>query len=107
MHGKNQEEHDLRLEKVFRRLGECGLTLNATKGQFSMDERTFVGMFLSERGISCAEDKVKAVLEARGPSSVSEVCSFLDLVNYCGSFIPDLATVSEPLRRLKKQETPF
>ena len=107
MHGRNQEEHDLRLEKVVRRLGECGLTLNATKCQFSMDELTFVGMVLSERGISCAEDKVKAVLEARGPSSASEVRSFLGLVNYFGRLIPDLATVSEPLRRLTKQETPY
>ena len=72
-----------------------------------MDELTFVGMVLSERGISCAEDKVKAVLEARGPSSASEVRSFLGLVNYFGRFIPDLATVSEPLRRLTKKETPY
>ena len=107
VHGRNQEEHDTRLEKVVRRLGECGLTLNAEKCQFSMDELTFVGMVLSGRGISCAEDKVKAVLEAREPSTASEVRSFLGLVNYCGRFIPNLATVSEPLRRLTKQGTQF
>lgn len=107
VHGRNQEEHNARLEKVVKRLGECGLTLNAAKCQFSMDELTFVGMVLSERGISCAEDKVKAVLEAREPSTASEVRSFLGLVNYCGRFIPNLATVSEPLRRLTKQGTPF
>ena len=107
VHGRNQEEHNLRLEKVVSILGVCGLTLNATKCQFSMDELMFRGMVLSERGISCAEDKVKAVFEAREPSSASEVRSFLGLVNYCGRFIPDLATVSEPLRRLTKQETTF
>lgn len=28
-------------------------------------------------------------------------------MNYCGRFIPDLATISEPLRRLTKTGTPF
>lgn len=29
------------------------------------------------------------------------------MVNYCGRFIPDLATISEPLRCLTKAGTPF
>lgn len=44
-----------------------------------MDKLTFFGMELSWNGISCTEEKVKA----------------------------DLATVSEPLRRLTKSGTPF
>ena len=79
VHGRNQEEHNLCMEKVVRRLGECGSTLNTIKCQFRMDELTFVAMVISECGISCAEDKVKAVLEAREPSSASEVHSFLGL----------------------------
>ncbi|KAK3711516.1 hypothetical protein QZH41_016433 [Actinostola sp. cb2023] len=54
VHGEEQAEHDKRLEKVVKRLGECGLTLNAAKCQFSMDKLTFVGMVLSEKGVSCA-----------------------------------------------------
>lgn len=54
-----------------------------------------------------AAGKVKAVVEAREPESVSEVRSFLGLVNYSGKFIPNLATLSEPLRRLKKKDSVF
>ena len=94
VHGKDQKEHDLRLEKVIVvRLKERGLTLNAEKCQFSMDKLTFFGMVLSGKGISCTEEKVKAVKEAREPRTVSETRSFLGLVNYCGRFIPDLAIV--------------
>ena len=78
------------------RLKERGLTLNAEKRQFSMDKLTFFGMLLSGNGISCTEEKVKAVKETREPRTVSETGSFLGLVNYSGRFIPDLATVSEP-----------
>lgn len=95
------------MERVIKRLGERGLTLNATKCQFSMDKLTFVGMVLSGNGISCAAEKVAAVTNAREPQNASETRSFLGLVNYCGWFIPDLATISEPLRRLAKAGTPF
>lgn len=72
-----------------------------------MDKLTFFGMELSWNGISCTEEKVKAVKEARETRTVSETRSFIGLVNYCGRFTPDLATVSEPLRRLTKSGTPF
>ena len=72
-----------------------------------MDKLTFVGMVLSANGISCAVDKVKAVTSAREPQNASETRGFPGLVNYCGRFIPDLATLSEPLRRLTKAGTPF
>ena len=50
---------------------------------------------------------VKAVNEAREPQTVSEVKSFLGLVNFNAWFIPDVATVAEPLRQLTKKEEPF
>ena len=90
MHGKDQPEHDANLELVIKRLGERGLTLNLAKCQFNMDKLRSVGMVLSANGISCAADTVEAVTNAREPLSVSETCSFLGLVNYCGQFIPDL-----------------
>lgn len=31
----------------------------------------------------------------------------MELVNYCGQFIPDLVMISEPLRHLTKAGTPF
>ena len=104
--GKNQEEHDARLESV-KRLGKCGLTLNEEKSQFNMDRLTFVVMDLSRNGISCPEEKVKAVFKAREPTTASEVGSFLALVNYSGRFIRNLATISEPLRRLTKKGVSF
>ena len=90
-----------------RRLRECGLTLKLEKCQFSMSELTFMGHVLSSRGVGVAADKVKAVVEAREPGSASEVRSFLGPVNYSGRFIPDLATLSEPLRRLTKKGVEF
>ena len=71
--GATQEQHDERLRRVMTRLRERGLTLNLEKCQFSMNELTFMGHVLSSRGVRVAADKIKAVVDAREPESVSEV----------------------------------
>ena len=100
--GGTHDQHNEHLRKVMTRVRECGLTLNLEKCQFSMSQLTFMG-----RGVGVADDKVMTVVEAREPQSVSEVRSFLGLLNYSGRFIPDLATLSEPLRRLTKKDVEF
>ena len=90
-----------------RRVRECGPNFNLEKCQSSMSELTFMGHVLSSRGVGVAAEKVKVVVEAREPESFSEVRSFLGLVNYSGRFILDLATLSEPQRRLTKKDVEF
>lgn len=107
IYGPNTAEHDKRLEKVLTRSRDRGLTLNKEKCVFHMPKLTFMGLVLSRQGIGPTEEKVKAVNEACEPQSVSEVKSFLGLVNFNARFIPDLATVAEPLRRLTKKGEPF
>ena len=65
VHGRGVEEHDKRLDRVFRRLKERGLTVNPDKCEFRIPRITFMGHVLSEKGIDPMEEKVKAVSEAR------------------------------------------
>jgi hypothetical protein len=88
------EEHDRRLDKVLLTLKENGLTLNAEKCVYRMNELQFMGFLLSEKGIGPTASKVEAVQQAERPKSASEVRSFLGLVNFNARFIPDLATKS-------------
>ena len=107
VHGKNIAEHDARLNDVLKRLSESGLTVNKDKCQFRMSELVFMGHKLDSNGLSASADKIEAVNGARTPNTVSEVRSFLGLVQYTARFIPDLATISEPLRRLTKKGVTF
>jgi len=50
---------------------------------------------------------VKAALEARVPTTASEVRSFLGLVNFSARFIPNLASIAEPLRMLTRSGQKF
>ncbi len=45
-------------------------------------------------------DKVSAVVNMESPQNVSELRRFLGMVNQLGKFVPNLATVTEPLRVL-------
>ena len=102
----SEKEHNKRLEEVLKRLKEKGLKLNKEKCCFNMKVE-FMGHVLSKDGVAPEELKVKAVASAREPKNASEVRSFLGLVNYCGRFIPDLATISEPLRKLTQKSIMF
>ena len=107
VHGRNDEEHDARLDALLFRLQEKGLTLNLEKCQFRMPHVNFMGVILSEHGIGMADTKIQAVADFREPQTVSEVKSFLGLVNFSGRFIPNLASESEPLRKLTRKGVPF
>ena len=107
VHAGTEEEHDKRFENVVRVLSSRGLTLNRDKCQFKMSHLEFMGHVLSARGIGPADVRVKAVFDSREPTNAAEVRSFLGLVNFTARFIPDLATVSAPLRQLTKSGESF
>ncbi|CAL1586203.1 unnamed protein product [Knipowitschia caucasica] len=107
VHAPDHDTHRQRLHAVLERLEKCGLTLNGEKCQFEMDKLVFMGILLTEKGVGPTSERVRALEEAREPENASEVRSFLGLAGYSSRFIPQFATISEPLRRLTKKEVPF
>ena len=72
-----------------------------------MTQLVFVGLVLTDKDIGPTEDKVRAFVDARESQNASEVRRFLGIANYNARFIPDFATVAEPLRRLAKKGVRF
>lgn len=105
--GASVEEHDVALAAVLNRLKEYGMTINAAKCQFRKDEVTFMGHQLTDRGINPSDDKVDAIRRFRNPETAEELRSFLGLINYLGKFIPNLSTMTAPLRELLKKDVKF
>ena len=60
---------------------------------------------IGKNGVAPDSAKIEAIQEAPKPTTPSEVRSFLGLINYCGMFIENLATTSEPLRELTRDNT--
>lgn len=98
------ENHDKILTLVLTRLREANLTLNKDKCDFHKTELKFMGHTLSKQGIKIDDSKVKAVRDAEPPQNASEVKSFLGLVTFCSKFVPNYATIAEPLRKLTRKD---
>lgn len=97
--GKNQEEHDSRLQEVLLVLKQNNARLNQSKCVIGVQQLDILGFKVSSTGISPSEEKIIAIRNFRQPESKEEVRSFLGLVNFVAHFIPNLSTRSEPLRQ--------
>lgn len=107
VYGASKEEHDIRLRQGQKRLREYEVALNETKCLYGVEEIEFLGHRLSAKGVQPSIDKVNAVKCFRDPTTAEEVRSFLGLVNFAGKFIPNLASIDYPLRKLTRKEEKF
>lgn len=105
--GATEQEHDEALGRVLKALKSRGVLLNQTKCVFKVTEVMFVGHHLSAAGIRPAEEKTEVLKSFRTPANAEELRSFLGMVTYVGRFLPDLATVTAPLRDLIRKEVHF
>lgn len=97
---QTQEEHDVRLHAVLERGKKAGITLNMDKCEFTRHTVKFLGHVISADGVKPDSEKTSAVQEMEAPKNVSELRSFLDMVNQLGRFIPNLADKGKVLRDL-------
>uniref|UniRef100_A0A1X7T330 Integrase zinc-binding domain-containing protein n=1 Tax=Amphimedon queenslandica TaxID=400682 RepID=A0A1X7T330_AMPQE len=97
---QSEEEHLACLSEVLRRLAESGMRLKKEKCSFLLSSVEYLGHVISSKGLCTSDTKVAAISNAPSFTNVSELRSFLGMVNYYGKFLPDLATVLLPLYSL-------
>ncbi|KAL5477033.1 hypothetical protein EMCRGX_G023772 [Ephydatia muelleri] len=102
-----EKEHLVTLEKVMSRLGECGIKLKRTKCKFMLPSVEYLGYHISGEGISPTKEKRRAIVDAPVPKDISQLKSFLGLVNYYAKFLPCLADTLAPLYKLLTKHQPW
>ena len=105
--GEDDEEHFQNLEAVFKRLQTAGLRVNSKKCRFFADRIEYCGHEVSKDGLRKLKTKIQAIVDAPRPENVSQLRSFLGLLNYYQRFLPDLATTLHPLNNLLHKGTKF
>ena len=97
------EAHLRLLEDMFRALQTAGLTLKPSKIHFGPKEIQYLGHVMSANGIRKGEDRTKAILDLKTPTTMKELCSVLGTINFVRKFIPNLATIIELLVALTRK----
>ena len=93
------------LDHVLDILEKAGLRLNKAKCSFLMTRIEYLGHVIDAEGLHPTNDKIAALKEAPTPTNVTELRSFLGIVNYYGKFLPNLATKLTPLYHLLHRKT--
>ena len=105
--GRTEQEHLTNLAQVLERLNSAGMKLKKEKCAFCLPQVEYLGHVISEEGLRPSSSKIKAITNAPEPSSLSELKSFLGLVNYYAKFLPNSATTLAPLYKLLKHSEPW
>jgi transposase InsO family protein len=104
VYADTKEEHDIRLRKVLDRLREYGIKLKRSKCKVGLPKLKYIGVILTGNGAKTDPDKVTAVQEMPYPTDKKSLQRFLGMVTYFGKFIPNLSSITTPLRELLKKE---
>ena len=98
------QEHLQILEIVLQRLEEANLRLNRGKCFFLRPKLEYLGHVIDAQGIHSTEEKTQAICDAPTPTNVTELRSFLGILNYYGKFLPNLSTKLYPFTHIAREE---
>jgi len=98
--GRNDAEHLQNLETVFQRFLKFGLRVKPEKCRFLQEEVEFFSLKISKGGIKPTHEKIRAVRDAPTPKNVTELRSWLGMLNFHAKFLPNISTVLHPLHDL-------
>ena len=100
--GTSDSEHLSNLAKVLDRLQPYGFWVKEEKCTFMVNSVDYLSHRIDADGLHATSEKPKAITEVPVPKNVTELRSFLGLLNYYGRFMPNLATLIHPLNHLLK-----
>ena len=93
-------DHLRRLERVFQKLREHGLKLEAAKCQFFQRRVKYPAHVVSSEGVATDPAKMEAVPRWPIPKTLKDLRSFLGFASYYRRFVPGFAQTAAPLHEL-------
>lgn len=92
VHASSLEEFLERLEEVFTRFRNSGITLNPSKCKLGLTQVEYVGHTIDENGLHFTRSKLDKVLNFPRPETKKQMKSFIGLANYFRDHIVNHST---------------
>lgn len=94
------------LRELFMRLRRANLTAKPSKCSFCFETIECLGHIVGGNVLQPNPDKLKAIEDAPRPQTKKQVRSFLGMVGFYRSFVPNFSTIAVPLTDLTKKGAP-
>ncbi|RWS02883.1 hypothetical protein B4U79_08972, partial [Dinothrombium tinctorium] len=107
VHSPSIDSHFIHLENTLTCIKDANVKLRPSKCEFFKEKIKFLGHVVSKDGIEICEDKVNAIMNLPEPKSVTEIKSFLGVLNYFKDHIKNLQILAEPLIYLTRKNVLF
>jgi len=91
-----------RIEIVFRKLREAGLTLKPSKCRFGEESLKYLRHIISREGIAVNPEKVGSIVKFSQPKNLTELRGFINLCGYFKRFVKGFSRIAQPLNYLLK-----
>ena len=101
------EKHLAQLEKVFERLQQAGLRINAKKSFFGRPELEYLGYWVTRDGIKPLPKKVQAIVNLEPPKTRKDVRRFIGMINFYRDMWRKRSELLAPLTRLTSKDVKF
>ena len=95
------------LRLIFNRILSSKMLLSPKKVELFKTQLNFLGVTLSEAGVSVCKDKLDAIEKMLPPRNVKGIKTFLGMSGFFRKFIKDYAKLAAPLTRLLKKNATF
>ncbi len=102
--GSDEREHDRRPEATLQKCEEMNFTLNEQKCKFNVKQVSYCGHKFTKDRVKPDDSKIKAIQDMPAPSSKKDVERLMGTVNYLAKFVPNLASITAPIRELLKKD---
>lgn len=107
VYARSIEEHEVKFNRLMKRLADANLKLQADKCEFLHKEVAYLGHIIGADGVRPDPNKIKAIQEFPVPRNSKNIKQFLGLTGYYRRFIPSFSKVAKPLTDLLKKDKNF
>jgi hypothetical protein len=107
VHTDTHKKHLQVLDQVMSKLHKNHLKINLEKCVFGNKEVSYLGFTLTPEGIKPGKNKLKAIKDAKPPTDIKTIQSFVGLCNFFRTHIKDFALIAAPLFRLTRKDSGY
>ena len=107
VHGMTKVILDERLSSVKEKLKQLNMTINWDKSITHTESIDYLGYTIDKNGIKPDSKNHNRILQAKEPTNLKELESFMGLANFYGRMIPCFSEITIPLNNLRRDDVAF